>query len=447
MSTRRVSTPRLLTRRLAWIAVAVLLANLVIVWTYYGADQAALQDEAIERRMEFMETELISTNDGYRIGANARALFDAHPDAYGFVLLGPDKTELDAANRSLVPTDALATSRIAYDWTARVPTSNGEQIVASHTIGPASADLRLVLVARGDPANLTERALVAELIGHIAVPLVPAILLLLGSNALMVHRSLRPVSQAAAWARALHPGAKNTTPPPETELREIDDLIGATSRTLDSLTAALSAEKRRAAEAAHALRTPLAALTARLDQLPDGEAATRLRADMAQLSRTVHQILSSAKADMVTIEPNARADLNAIAENVVVALAPFAIRQGAELELQRHDPVPVIKGESEAVTLALTNLVENAIIHAGGPIIVTVGPGPQITVRDHGPGLPPGNPEDLFEAFRQGPKGNATGAGLGLSIAKRIQRAHRGFMTAANHPGGGAEFQLSFNSG
>ncbi len=444
---RRNAIPmaRLLTRRLAWIALAVMLANLVLIWAYYGSDREALQDKVVERRMSVMEADLIASDyGGYRIGPDARALFEAHPEAYGFALLGPDGVPLDQANGDLIPADALASSRFADDWIVRLPDGASRLIVASHTVGPVAADLRLVFVARGDPANLLARALLTELVRHIAVPLVPAILLLLGANALMIHRSLGPVSRAAAWARALHPGARDTAPRPQTGLKDIDDLLDATGRALDSLTDALSAEKRRAAEAAHALRTPLAALTARLDQLPEGEATDRLRRDMAQLSRTVGQILASAKADMVAIEPGARADLGAIAEIVVAALAPVAIRRGAELELLRQPPTPDIAGDSEAVALALTNLVENAIVHAGGRITVTVGPGARIDVRDRGPGLPEGDADRLFQAFRQGPKAPATGAGLGLSIAARIQRAHGGTVTARTHAEGGAEFRLAF---
>ena len=446
MKPRSNTMARLLTRRLAWIALAVLLANLALIWAYYGTDREALQDEFVARQMARLEASLISTGEGgYRIGDRARTLFETHSEAYGFVLLGADGPALDEANSGLIPAAAFAQNRFADDWIARLPEGTPELIVAAHTIGPPGAELRLVFVARGDPANLLTYALIAEFIGHIAVPLLPAILLLLGSNALMLHRSLNPVSRAAAWARALRPGVGDTEPMPKTGLGEIDDLLHATGRALDRLTEALSAEKRRAAEAAHALRTPLAAFTARLDQLPDNEATASLRADLAQLSRTVRQILASANADMVAIKPGAHIDLGSIAEAVVAALAPVAIRQGAELELRREGVVPTIIGDEEAITLALVNLVENAIIHAGGLITVAVGPGALLSVRDRGPGLLEDSSDRLFEPFRQGPNAPATGAGLGLSIVARVQRAHNGAITARTHPDGGAEFCLSFD--
>ena len=93
------------------------------------------------------------------------------------------------------------------------------------------------------------------------------------------------------------------------------------------------------------------------------------------------------------------------------------------------------------------NLVENAIIHAGGLITVAVGPGALLSVRDRGPGLLEDSSDRLFEPFRQGPNAPATGAGLGLSIVARVQRAHDGAVTARTHPDGGAEFCLSFDVG
>ena len=101
-------------------------------------------------------------------------------------------------------------------------------------------------------------------------------------------------------------------------------------------------------------------------------------------------------------------------------------------------------GDTEAIALALTNLVENAVFHAGGQITVTVGPGASLSVRDRGPGLPEGDTQQLFEAFWRGPGVSVTGSGLGLSIVERVLRAHGGAVTARNHPEGGAAFRLDF---
>jgi two-component system OmpR family sensor kinase len=104
--------------------------------------------------------------------------------------------------------------------------------------------------------------------------------LLIGAGALVIRRELASVARAAAWARALRPGS-GSQPPAGPVPAEVADLIGATQRALGRLAAALAAETRHAAEAAHALRTPDAVLTARLDALPPGQTTDKLRADLA----------------------------------------------------------------------------------------------------------------------------------------------------------------------
>lgn len=172
----------------------------------------------------------------------------------------------------------------ATDWMTR-PAEPPTTVVASHRVDAAARYLRLVFVARSDPANLVRSALLREFTEHALLPLGPSFLILLGANALMIRRGLRPLSAAAAWARAVRPGV--AAPPLSTEgaAPEIADLTSATRRAMQRLSEALEGERRRAAEAAHALRTPVAVLTARLDGLSDSPTATSLGADIAALGR------------------------------------------------------------------------------------------------------------------------------------------------------------------
>jgi two-component system OmpR family sensor kinase len=213
---------------------------------------------------------------------------------------------------------------------------------------------------------------------------------------------------------------------------------------MERLADALEGERRRAAEAAHALRTPVAVLTARLDGLADNEASARLRADVAALSRTVRQVLDAASAEMATVDDRAAADLAAIAEDVVAGLAPFGFEKGVTLGLDVDPAAEPAAGDASAIGLALGNLVENAILHGRGSVSVLVGPGPVLTVEDDGPGLPPENRGRLFEPFRRGKAAPPGGAGLGLAIVARVQRAHGGAVEAGDAPGGGARFRLIY---
>lgn len=434
---------RILTRRLAWIATAVLLINAIAVAAYYGSDRQGLEAEAIEREMERLEAAL--ENPGPRINDRARAMYEAHPAAYAFAILDRTGTILDAANAHLIPEPATESGIFADDWVTRLATPAGQTIVAAHKLDGREDRLRLVFVMAGDPASLLLQALVAEFVSHIWLPILPVALVLIGANAFMIRRGLAPVARAAEWARSIKPGSA-AAPAPEGHVpAEIADLVDATQRSLDRLNAALAAEKRHGAEAAHALRTPVAVLVARLDALPPGETADRLRADLAALSRTVRQVLASAQADVLDVPEAARADLGHIADAVTAALAPFAYQNGVELSLDLPAVAVLARADPDGVEVALSNIIENAIIHAGaGAVEITVGPGPVVRVRDHGPGIPPGAQAKLFEPFWRGEGAAPGGAGLGLAIVERIQRAQGGRVDARSPEGGGAEFVLSF---
>jgi two-component system sensor histidine kinase KdpD len=98
----------------------------------------------------------------------------------------------------------------------------------------------------------------------------------------------------------------------------------------------------------------------------------------------------------------------------------------------------------------LVNLLENAAKYGAAPVVVSARATDQalaLSVRDHGPGLPPslrGREEMLFDKFTRGQAESATpGVGLGLAICKAVVSAHGGEITAANAAGGGAEFTVT----
>lgn len=436
---------RFLARRLVLIAGFVVLLYSLAVGLYYGTDRRALDAELVAHQVERIEAEL----DGRTLPADApaRALFAMHPDAYAFALVDRDGRVLQAMNAALIPPGA--TDLYADDWITRLTGPGGSLLVAGHEFadvagGPSRDGLRLVFVMADDPARLLWRAYAGEFLEDVWLPILPLVLLLIGANTLLIRRGLAPVSAAAAWARGLRPGAP--TPPPATPVpAEIADLVEATQRSVASLAQALAAEKRHAAEAAHALRTPVAVMVARLDALPSGEATEKLRADLSALSRTVTQVLAASRADVLTASDRTVLDLRRPAEAVVAALAPFSYGHGVALSLDLPDHPVMARADAEAVELALTNLVENAVLHGGeGSVEISAGPGPRLTVRDHGPGLPPDQGTRIFEPFWRGPGAAPGGTGLGLAIVDRLQRAQGGRADVCNAQDGGAVFQLSF---
>jgi two-component system, OmpR family, sensor kinase len=433
----------ILTRRLVWIALAVVFVNAMAVAAYYGSDREALEREVIEREMSRLETALVG--DPPRVDHSARRLFETNPRDYAFALLDRNGAIVDSENSGLIPPQATETGVFAQDWVTRSMTPAGPVLVAAHKISTREDELRLVFVMKGDPDGLLFHALLAEFAKHIWLPILPIVLILIGANAFMIRRGLRPVASAAEWARSIKPGIPAPSLLDNRLPAEITDLVDATQRSLERLNLALAAEKRRAAEAAHALRTPVAVLVARLDALPPGETTDRLRADLAALSRTVRQVLACARADSLDSADASRADLGCAAGSVTATLAPFAYERGVELALSLEEAPVIARADPDGVELALSNIVENAILHAGsGPVEIIVGPGPTIRVRDQGPGLPPGARASLFEPFWRGDGAAPGGAGLGLAIVERLQRAQGGMVEARSLEGGGAEFMLSF---
>lgn len=445
MTSDQPTLARILTRRLAWIAAAVVLVNAVAVAVYYGADRESLESEVVDQMMDRLEDALIEPPP--RVHRRARALFQAHPQDYAFALLDRNGQMVDAENAALIPEPATETGVFAQDWITRTGAGGDRLLVASHKVGDPADRLRMVFVMRGDPGGLLPRALVAEFAGHIWLPILPIALILIAANAFMIRRGLRPVAEAADWARRIRPGRPAPDPPSGALPVEIHDLVEATERSLSRLNAALVAEKRRAAEVAHALRTPVAVLVARVDALPESETTVRLRSDLAALSRTVKQVLASARVDTLDVEDPAATDLVQVANHVISKLAPFAYQNGADLSLEVNGaPAPAL-ADADGVEVALSNLVENAILHAGpGLVEITVGPDPVIRVRDHGKGLPRVAKDQLFEPFWRGSDAPAGGAGLGLAIVERLQGAQGGSVDMLAADGGGAEFILSFRS-
>jgi two-component system OmpR family sensor kinase len=437
---RGLPLARTLIGRLVAIAGVVFVLNAFGVGLYYGTDLRALAWEAVNNQAEHIEQAL----EGVALPATApvRNLYADYPDAYAFALVDRSGEVLDAMNIALIPPSAL--SLFADDWITRIDRPGGALTVAGHEFQQRADGLRMVFVMHSDPAHLIRWAYLDEFYEHVLLPIVPLVVVLTGAGWLLIRRSLRPLDEASAWARELQPGA--AAPPPAGRLpAEVADLVEATQRALDRLGEALAAETRRAAEAAHALRTPVAVLTARIDALPQGETADLLRADVAHLSRMVRQVLAATRADGMQLADTVPIDLREPAEAVTAALAPFAYENRVALSLNAPEAPALAWADPEAVDIALTNLIENAVLHGGaGRVEITVGPGPDITVRDSGPGLPPDAGARLFEAFWRAPDAVPGGSGLGLSIVDRLQRAQGGTITAETADGGGALFRLIY---
>jgi signal transduction histidine kinase len=110
-------------------------------------------------------------------------------------------------------------------------------------------------------------------------------------------------------------------------------------------------------------------------------------------------------------------------------------------------PVVVI-GNAAAITDALRNLIENALVHTapGTEVVVEIDPNGAISVQDSGPGIPAEDRPHIFERFWRGKGVRGEGAGLGLAIVMEIVRAHGASITVSDSAPRGARFYLRFRA-
>lgn len=355
----------------------------------------------------------------------------------------------DASGRRIVAGGDLALLGVPalqptlLDWTRRDATAGGVHITGLRRY--EAGGLHWILVAAtADDARIYLPVMGAELVDHVAVPFAPLTLLLLAFNIRAVRRMLGPLRAAAAEVDALAPGDANTRLTEPANSREVAALVAAVNRALDRLQQTMRLLKDFTADAAHELRTPLAVLQLRIETLPPGETRARLTEDVQAMTRLVNQMLEFTQAKALSLEGAAAVDLHRLAQEIVGQLAPLAFAAGHDIRLVDLG-APPIQGHPDALGRALRNLIDNAIAHAGrgGPIEVVVGPGPQVSVRDHGQGLGPGDAELLFRRFWRQRRDKGQGAGLGLGIARSIVEAHGGTLSARNAGDGpGAIFTL-----
>jgi len=266
-----------------------------------------------------------------------------------------------------------------------------------------------------------------------------------------VGRGLRPLdamSRAVAKRRpdAMMPLAETTLP---SELRPLAGSLNALLARLDN---ALSAQRRFTADAAHELRTPLAAVRLQVElaeRAPDpaarAAALTELKSGVDRAARLVEQLLTMARFEPDAPEDAATAvDLTPIVHDALVARAALAEDKRIDMGCARTAPVAV-RGDAASLAMLLANLLDNALRYtpAGGRIDVAVDDDQGqavLSVADSGPGIPAAERERVFERFHRGTSAisapDANGSGLGLSIVRRIADAHRATVTLGDGPGG-----------
>lgn len=219
----------------------------------------------------------------------------------------------------------------------------------------------------------------------------------------------------------------------------IEELMTEQARLVQS-------QKSLLANASHELRSPLARIRMALE-LSDGAAnATGMRTEISrnvtELDELVEEILLASRLDAP------RDSLGPIeAVDLVGLLVEECARVDADLSLPPSTQELAVPGVAKLLRRAIRNLLENAVRHGGGQPVrarLTVDDAAQISVIDHGPGVPPEQHERIFEPFYRlpGASEHEGGVGLGLALVRSIARHHGGTVRCTDASTGGAQFIL-----
>jgi two-component system, OmpR family, sensor histidine kinase KdpD len=212
------------------------------------------------------------------------------------------------------------------------------------------------------------------------------------------------------------------------------------------------------ASISHDLRTPLAVIAgagsvlANPDLNLDNDARSRLAASIETNAHEMSKLISNV-LDLMRFEAGEvklRQDWQTIDDLLGTALGQLHDRLAQHMvHIDLPNDLPAVYVDAPLITQVFANLLDNCAKHTPPGTRINISAGLEehavrIVVDDNGPGLPPGDPDRLFEKFQRGrDESNVGGAGLGLAICRAIANVHGGAITASQRPGGGARFAFT----
>jgi two-component system, OmpR family, sensor kinase len=362
-----------------------------------------------------------------------------------------------------VPIPELPAGLEATSPEAISPVTVGERGGGSEQFRAAAVALEgggesVVAVPLGDTEATLHRLALIELVvsGGILIALGLAAWWLIGLG-------LRPLRRIGEVAGQIAAGDLSRRVEPDNDRTEVGQLGRSLNTMLVQIEAAFAERaagerrlRRFLADASHELRTPLASIRgyselyrigAARDPAEVERAMSRIEAESARMGVLVDDLLTLARIDEVREPAREPLDLRELLEDArddARAAAPER-----EISLTPTGPVAT-EADGDALRRVFANLLRNAIVHTpeGTPIEISLEATDgwaAVRVRDHGPGLPAGDPNAVFERFWRSSASRGRddgGAGLGLAIVAALVSAHGGSVDASNPKDGGALFTV-----
>lgn len=389
------------------------------------------------------------------------------PDAFG-ELRGSDGTKLssvqlaggDSGSQPALPADLAPSPGGTFTTVGSVDGTADWRVLSITSDHPTVAAV-VVAVPLTDVAASLQRLLVVELFAGLVL-----VVLVAAGSWTILRSGLRPLEHMATSARSITAGDLSERVTPADDRSEVGELGLALNKMLDEIEHAFrerdATEQRLRqflADAAHELRTPLTSIQgfaelSRLDAaggahggVEPSVTARRIEAETARMKTLVDDLMLLARLDETRPIVRASVDLAVLAADA--CSDAVVIDPERPVTLDAPEPV-VVRGDSDHLRQAISNLVANALRHtpAGAPIVVAAHADDghaTVSVRDHGPGVPPEARELVFDRFWQADAARANaGTGLGLSIVAAIAAEHAGSISVGDPDdgAGGALFTL-----
>jgi len=279
------------------------------------------------------------------------------------------------------------------------------------------------------PRNLAREVIIVMLTSYIFLGLLMWIVLARGL------RVLQKISN-----QVQQQGPEHLSPLDSSNLpSEIKPLIEEWNTLFDRLKFAFDREKRFAADAAHELKTPLAALKTHtqlaLNAKNESELINALHKIVTGVNRSahvVHQLLTLNRMNQSGItDPPTAVDIVQQAKEIISDLVPQALEKDTEIELIAPSTNPIMEAHDTAIAILIRNLIDNAVRyspeHSMVQIIIEESPDKQnvlLKVIDNGRGIPEHLRQRVFERFFRVIGNKTSGSGLGLGIVQQIVELH-----------------------
>jgi two-component system, OmpR family, sensor histidine kinase TctE len=257
-------------------------------------------------------------------------------------------------------------------------------------------------------------------------------------------------------------GGDDLTPlPQQLAPPELAPLIESINALMARLKAAQGAQRRFIANAAHQLRTPLAAMRANCELLAQAidprrreHVLEQLLATSSRASRLANQLLSLARAESsATTARFADIEINGLCRDVAREVLPMALERNIEFGFEGVDDPVIVCGDATLLSELIHNLIDNALKYTprhGTVLLSILAHPPQILIEDSGPGISEEDRERVFAPFTRiarfeaGSAHAIGGTGLGLAIVKEVAQSHRAKVEISSSRFGGAMFRVTF---